>query len=209
MTKRTSAKKVAPVVPSLDPRLFNRPASESLIAQVLHVYRDHTHQQTSKVKTRGEVNRTTKKVYKQKGTGNARHGARSAPIYVGGGVAHGPTGIRPFPLKINRKMAASALAGLLTLKAKEDAAELVALPALEKPSTQKVKSIFPIAGTLVVHAREVKDLYSSARNLTGVTLVEAAKLNPYLIAASHKLILTPAAQEILLTRLLPLLKSKI
>ncbi|MBI1872200.1 50S ribosomal protein L4, partial [Candidatus Collierbacteria bacterium] len=91
--KTTIPKKKA--APTLDSRIFDYKVNEALLSQVIHVYRANTHQNTSKVKTRGEVNRTTKKVYRQKGTGNARHGARSAPIYVGGGVAHGPSGVSP------------------------------------------------------------------------------------------------------------------
>lgn len=66
----------------------------SLLAQALHVYEERAHLGLRKTKTRAEVKRTGKKVYRQKGTGGARHGSRRAPIYVGGGVAHGPRPIR-------------------------------------------------------------------------------------------------------------------
>ena len=68
-------------------------ANSTLLAQAIRVYGSNSHQKTSKVKTRGEVDGSTRKIYRQKGTGNARHGAKYAPIFVGGGIAHGPTGI--------------------------------------------------------------------------------------------------------------------
>lgn len=65
-----------------------------LLAQSLYVYEERAHVGLRKTKTRAEVNRTTKKVYKQKGTGGARHGSRRAPIFVGGGVALGPRPVK-------------------------------------------------------------------------------------------------------------------
>ena len=72
------------------PKEFGQKENLPLLAQAVRVYEERSHIGFAKTKTRAEVNRTTKKVYKQKGTGGARHGARSAPIYVGGGTAHGP-----------------------------------------------------------------------------------------------------------------------
>jgi len=79
-----------------DLSVFNLEVSPALLTQAIYVYQENTHIGTSKVKTRGEVDLTKKKVYKQKGTGNARHGSKSAPIYVGGGVVFGPRGFETF-----------------------------------------------------------------------------------------------------------------
>src|SRR3989344_5966768 len=76
------------------PKEFEVKPNFRLLAQAYHVYEDRTHLGLAKAKTRGEVRISTKKIYKQKGTGGARHGAKSAPIFVGGGVAHGPKGIK-------------------------------------------------------------------------------------------------------------------
>ncbi len=75
-----------------------------ILAQAIHIYREDSHRGVAKTKTRGEVDLTKHKVYKQKGTGNARHGAKSSPIYVGGGVAFGPTGYKTSPMSLNQKM---------------------------------------------------------------------------------------------------------
>lgn len=100
------------------PKDFSEKENLALLAQAIRVYDARAHIGVANVKTRAEVDRTKKKVYRQKGTGGARHGARSAPIYVGGGVAHGPKGIKR-ELTLSKNLAKKALQIALTLKAKE------------------------------------------------------------------------------------------
>jgi large subunit ribosomal protein L4 len=97
------------------PKDLDSKVSSILVAQSVRVYEDGTHLGTSYAKTRAEVNATGKKVWKQKGTGNARHGSRRAPIFVGGGKAHGPKGIKRI-LSIPAKMRQLALKGAFNLK---------------------------------------------------------------------------------------------
>jgi large subunit ribosomal protein L4 len=97
------------------PKEFGQIENLPLLAQAIRVYEERSHIGFAKTKTRTEVNRTTKKIYKQKGTGGARHGARSAPIYVGGGTAHGPKPIRRV-LTLPKKMVKLALFQALTRK---------------------------------------------------------------------------------------------
>lgn len=95
------------------PKEFEAEVNLRLIAQALRVYESAGHTGLRKTKTRGEINRTTKKLYKQKGTGGARHGSRRAPIFVGGGIAHGPRPLKrvlSLPKGIKRKAFSSALA---------------------------------------------------------------------------------------------------
>lgn len=79
---------------TLPSNVFGVKPNMNLLAQAVHVYEDNAHPGLRKAKTRSEVNRTTKKLYRQKGTGGARHGSRRAPIFVGGGVALGPRPVR-------------------------------------------------------------------------------------------------------------------
>jgi len=90
----------------------------NLLAQAVRVGESRTHPGLSKVKTRSEISRTTKKWFRQKGTGRARHGARSAPIFVGGGVAHGPTGLKR-DLNLSKNMGKKSLFTAINLKVKE------------------------------------------------------------------------------------------
>lgn len=100
------------------PSQFKTKANLNLLAHAIHVYEDRAHNGLRQAKTRSEVNRTTKKVYKQKGTGGARHGSRRAPIYVGGGVAHGPRAVHRV-LSLSKALKAKAKSYALSEKAKE------------------------------------------------------------------------------------------
>ena len=95
---------------------------------------------THKTKSRGEIRCSTRKIYRQKGTGRARHGARSAPIFVGGGVAHGPRP-RDYSLKMPRKMRQAALRSALTAKAQDGDLVVVDMLALERPKTRRMVEI--------------------------------------------------------------------
>jgi len=90
------------------PKTFSEKENMALLAQAIRVYEAKSHTGLSKVKTRGEIKASTRKIYRQKGTGQARHGALSAPIFVGGGIAHGPKGVKR-QLTLSKKMRRKAL----------------------------------------------------------------------------------------------------
>jgi large subunit ribosomal protein L4 len=106
------------------PKNFQLDVNLDLLAQAKRVYEDGAHPGLRKAKTRSEVIRTKKKVYKQKGTGGARHGSKNAPIFVGGGVAHGPRPLRRV-LELPKKMKEVALNMAVALKAKNGEVVLV------------------------------------------------------------------------------------
>jgi large subunit ribosomal protein L4 len=101
------------------PRELGGKENVVLLAQAIRVYENRSHKGLSKTKTRGEISASTRKIYRQKGTGRARHGAVSAPIFVGGGKAHGPDG-RKRKLMLPKKMAKRALSTAFLLKQKEN-----------------------------------------------------------------------------------------
>lgn len=113
------------------PKEFDSTVNLPLLAQAVHVYRNRLHLGTAIKKTRGEVNRTKAKVYRQKGTGNARHGAKSAPIFVGGGVTHGPMGVKRV-LELSKKMRQAALDSALAFKADKGDVSMFNATKLEK-----------------------------------------------------------------------------
>src|SRR3989344_1281131 len=98
--------------------LFSVPMNKVLLAQAIRVYQANLRQGTSSTKTRSDINRTKKKWYKQKGTGNARHGARTPSIFVGGGVAFGPNGTTDWSLKLTTAQKQRALVSALSSQAK-------------------------------------------------------------------------------------------
>ena len=96
--------------------VFAQKSNPALVAQAVRVYLSNLRQGSAKVKTRSAVKRTKSKWYKQKGTGNARHGSKNAPIFVGGGVAHGPTGNENWKKDLSRKMKSKALRVALSMQ---------------------------------------------------------------------------------------------
>lgn len=205
-TRKTTT--TSPVVTTtLDPRVFTFKVNKALLAQALHVYTDNSHQHTHKVKSRGEINATNHKVYKQKGTGNARHGAKSAPIYVGGGVAHGPRGLVANRLKLNRRMKAIALASILSAYAADSRVQVVDVSKITESNTKKAKAIFTAPKSLIVHAHEDVALTRSISNLSASS-IESVKLNPLNVSLAKHLYLTPKAHDLLVEKLVPLLTSK-
>ncbi|MDD4785152.1 MAG: 50S ribosomal protein L4 [Candidatus Shapirobacteria bacterium] len=104
---------------ALPKEIFDTKISEKLISQAIRVYLANQRSSYAKAKTRSEVAGTRQKVWAQKGTGRARHGNRTAPIFVGGGSALGPDGLQNYKLNLNKKMKVVALNSILTKFAKD------------------------------------------------------------------------------------------
>src|SRR5690242_9622306 len=147
---------------------------------------------THKVLTRGEVNRTKKKVYKQKGTGQARHGARSAPLFVGGAKAMGPVN-HSHEFDLPKKVRALGLRHALSSKAKDGAIVVLSEAKAGAIKTSDLAKRFGKLGlekALVVDGDFDHNFQLSARNLANVSLLPAAGLNVYDIMKNDKLVLT-------------------
>lgn len=104
---------------TLPKAIFEAKISDDMINQTIRVYLSNQRSASATTKNRAAVRGTTKKVWAQKGTGNARHGSRKAPIFVGGGVTHGPDGSQNYSLKINKKVKRQALNSVFSKFAKE------------------------------------------------------------------------------------------
>ena len=135
---------------------------------------------THKTKSRGEVVRTKAKWYRQKGTGRARHGSRNAPIFVGGGVAHGPKP-RRYTKKMPRKMRRLALRSALSVKAAEERIVLLDAIEFEAPKTRAMVDTLhnlSIASSAVILLTERNEnVERSANNLPDVKILRAQYLN--------------------------------
>jgi len=148
-----------------------------------------------KVLTRAEINRTKKKVYNQKGTGQARHGARSAPLFVGGAKAMGPVA-HSHEFDLPKKVRALGLRHALSSKAKSGSIVILEDAKSKDIKTGDIAKRFGKLGlqnALVVDGTFDKNFELSARNLSRVALLPAAGLNVYDIIRSDKLVLTKAA----------------
>jgi len=148
-----------------------------------------------KVLTRAEVNRTKKKMYKQKGTGNARHGARSAPLFVGGAKAMGPVA-HSHEFDLPKKVKALGLRHALSAKAKNGSIVILDEAKSKEIKTGALAKQFDklkIGSALVIDGEFDKNFQLSARNLTAVALLPVSGINVYDIMRSDKLVLTTAA----------------
>jgi large subunit ribosomal protein L4 len=158
---------------------------------------------THKVLTRAEVNRTKKKLYKQKGTGQARHGARSAPLFVGGAKAMGPVQ-HSHEFDLPKKVRALGLRHALSSKAKNGALIVIDTAKADAVKTGALAARFGklgLASVLVVDGEFDANFKLSARNLAHVALLPAAGLNVYDILKRDKLVLTTAAVKLIEERL--------
>ena len=126
---------------NLPSEIFGAKINEPLMAQAVQAYLSNQRKAKAKAKHRGEVTGSRRKIWRQKGTGRARHGDRYAPIFVGGGVAHGPTGEENYSLKLTRKMRRVALISALSAKWKEQKILFVENLGTIEPKTKKAAQL--------------------------------------------------------------------
>lgn len=163
------------------PKEFNVEKNLPLLAQAIRVYEERSHIGLADTKTRAEINRTKKKWYKQKGTGGARHGAKSAPIFVGGGAAHGPKPIRRV-LSLPKKMVKKALYQALSAKLINN--EVVAVGGIEKlTKTNQVPAFLKKIGkakkyTFILSEKNLL-VRKYLRNMPGVEIISYKNLNAF------------------------------
>jgi len=153
-------------------------------------------------KTRGEVAYSGRKILPQKGTGNARHGDRGAPIFVGGGVAHGPKP-RDYYYPLPKKVRRLALKMALSSKAQEKAISLVdQIPIGDVPKTKKAVEFLRAQGlegkkVLVILPEKDEVIYKSFRNLPYAKVLPVEGLNVYdILWADHLIITRPSLEKI-------------
>lgn len=171
--------------------------------EIVKMQRANARAGTHSTKTRGEVKGSTKKIYRQKGTGNARHGARKAPIFVGGGRAHGPKP-RDYSYTVPKKVKAAALRSAISTRA--SAGDMIVLDGLsfDAPKTKQGAAVLAGLGAnsaLVVVPTEDKNVHKSIRNLHTVKYIRAEGVNVYDVLKYEKLVLTADAARALELRL--------
>ncbi|MBM6596042.1 50S ribosomal protein L4 [Microvirga pudoricolor] len=158
---------------------------------------------THAVKNRSDIDRTTKKVYKQKGTGSARHGAASAPQFRGGGRAFGPQ-VRSHAHDLPKKVRALALRHALSSKAKDSSLIVVDDVKLSDPKTKALVERFGklgLANALIIGGAEIEaNFQRAARNIPNIDVLPVQGINVYDILRREKLVLTKAAVDALEAR---------
>ncbi|MCI2399671.1 50S ribosomal protein L4 [Aliiroseovarius subalbicans] len=187
----------------LDEALFGLEPRADILHRVVRWQRNNAQAGTHKVKTRSEVNYSTKKIYRQKGTGGARHGARSAPIFRGGGVYKGPV-VRSHGHDLTKKFRKLGLKHALSAKLK--AGELVVIDTADADGKTAVlaKAVKDLGWkrALVIDGAEVNENFAkAARNIEGLDILPSMGANVYDILKRDTLVLTKAGVEALEARL--------
>ncbi|ABG31040.1 50S ribosomal protein L4 [Roseobacter denitrificans] len=187
----------------LDEALFGLEPRADILHRVVRWQRNNAQAGTHKVKTRSEVNYSTKKIYRQKGTGGARHGARSAPIFRGGGVYKGPK-VRSHGHELTKKFRKLGLCHALSAKMK--AGELVIID--EVSSDGKTAALAKQVANLgwkralIIDGATVNETFAqAARNIDGLDILPTMGANVYDILKRDTLVITKAGVEALEARL--------
>jgi len=179
--------------------VFGTEFREDLVHQVVVAYQAGARAGTKAQKTRSERNGTTKKSKRQKG-GGARHGALTAPIFVGGGVTFAAKP-RSFGQKVNRKMYRGALRSILAELNRQDRLKVVDGLGIDEPKTKamtaKLNELEATGRVLVVDDNATEALYLAARNVPGVYVVDVAALDPVsLVHADHVVLTAESVKKI-------------
>jgi len=186
-------------------KIFEGEVNQNLLSQALNVYLGNLRQATAKTKTRSEINRTKKKWFKQKGTGNARHGARTPNIFVGGGVAHGPTGTQNYRRSLNVKMKRAALRTALLAQM----SNVFVDDAIEKVEAKTKAAVAALGDKLnredrllVIVTEKTPEIVRAYNNLETVYVVTPERVNVLQVANADRIVMSQAALGKLETRLL-------
>ena len=187
-------------------KLVKLKVNHKLIKFVIDWQLNHLKPRTAKTKQRNEIKGSTKKIVAQKGSGGARHASRKAPLFVGGGVAHGPKGTVYKVKKINKKVRKLALAQSLSKKHSDKKLYILADVKKEIKKTKEFNKFLEknnLANALIVSDQNtLKNINKSARNIRNIKLIEQKGTNIYDILKYRNLIMTSSSIKELQARIL-------
>ena len=176
--------------------LFGRDYNEALVHQVVTAYAANARSGNRKQKGRSEIAKSTRKPFRQKGTGNARAGMASSPLWRGGGKIFPNTPDENFSQKVNRKMYRAGVAAILSQLAREDRLAVVESFSVEAPKTrllsQKLKGM-GLDSVLVITDEMDENLFLSSRNLHQVLVLEVNEADPVSLVRFPKVLVTKGA----------------
>lgn len=184
---------------TLDAKVFGIEPNDHSIYLDVKQFLANARQGTHKSKERAEVNRTTKKHHKQKGTGGARAGSLKSPIQRGGGTVFGPRP-RNYGFKLNKKVKQLARKSALSMKVKSENLKVVENFTFEVPKTTSFINVMAALGldkkkSLFIVGDYDKNLYLSSRNLQGVKVVNSSEISTYDIMNASEVVLSVGAVE--------------
>jgi large subunit ribosomal protein L4 len=190
----------------LPENIFAAKINQPLIAQAVRVYLANQRKGNANTKTRGEVEGSTRKIYRQKGTGRARHGGIRAPIFVGGGIAFGPQ-VKDFSLIMPQKMKQAALRGSLTQQFQTGNIIVTdGFDGAELKTKLMAKALMIIAATtnlLFVVDPKINTCVRAIRNIAGVDIIPATDINTYAVLSHTKIVFTREALTLFINHIQP------
>jgi large subunit ribosomal protein L4 len=187
----------------LEEAIFGLEPRADILHRVVRWQRNKAQAGTHKVKTRSEVSYSTKKIYRQKGTGGARHGSRKAPIFRKGGIYKGPTP-RSHAHDLPKKVRALGLKHALSAKAKDGSLVIIEAAASNGKTAELARQVKALGWkrALIIDGASVNEAFASAAaNIEGVDVLPSMGANVYDILRRDTLVLTKAAVEALEARL--------
>jgi large subunit ribosomal protein L4 len=191
--------------------IFDLPWNADLVHEVIRLMNSNSRTNIAHTKTRGEVRGGGKKPWKQKGTGRARHGSSRSPIWVGGGVAHGPRNTQNYDRKINKKTRTKALFTVLSRKFKDGEILFLDTVTFSVPKTQEAKNVLmslskikgyeklatkPANVALIAMDKKADTVTKSFRNFGNISIEEFRNINPVSIMNHKYLLITNPAESL-------------
>ena len=176
--------------------LFGRDYNEALIHQVVVAYHANGRQGTRQQKTRSEVRHSTKKPWRQKGTGRARAGMTSSPLWRGGGRIFPNKPDENFSQKLNRKMYRAGMASILSQLVREERLSVIDGLAIDQPKTKLLAGMLAGLGVqdvLILTDKLDDNLYLASRNLPNVLVLEARHADPVSLMRFERVLMSRAA----------------
>lgn len=185
--------------PDLPKEIFAIKAAPQLLSQAVRVHLANQRQGTQSALTRAEVSRTRKKLYKQKGTGGARHGDKKAPIFVGGGIAFAPKP-RDYSQSFTKKMRQNSIYAALSSKLQDGS--LLIVSDMDKIAG-KTKEVAKFLATMEGNSRNLliitdeyrENIFRASRNIPGVIILPANQVNTYEILKADKVLVMEQASD--------------
>ena len=181
----------------LSDKIFSLKPNKSIIQSLVYWQQSRFKPRTAKTKQRGEVKGSTAKIYAQKGTGGARHSSRKAPIFVGGGVAHGPKGAVYKIKKINKKVRTLGLFHILSQKNKHKSLFVVNDFKNEIKKTKTFNQFLEknnLKNSLIITDKDSKSkIFKSARNIPNLKVIDQEGANVYDILKYKNVVFTTSS----------------
>jgi large subunit ribosomal protein L4 len=177
--------------------VFGHAYNEALVHQVVTAYQANARQGTRAQKGRGQINKSHRKPWQQKGSGRARAGQANSPLWRGGGKIFPASPDENFSQKVNRKMYRAGIASILSQLVREERLSVIDALALDAPKTklfaQKIRG-YGLAGTVLVVTDRLDDnLFLSSRNLPDVLVLETREVDPVSLVRFNHVLLTKGA----------------